>query len=63
LDRGQQRQSSSLSSENGSARSEGSAQTLEQIRQRAREDWIRMRRNEERSEGKEHSLDDKDLSM
>jgi MobA/MobL family len=63
LDQSQQKQSTSYSSEDGSARSQGSSETLEQIRQRAREEWKRIRRSEDRSEAKEHSLDDKDLSM
>lgn len=38
-------------------------ETLEQIRQRAREEWLRMRLGTERSQAREHALDDKDLSL
>jgi ATP-dependent exoDNAse (exonuclease V) alpha subunit len=38
-------------------------QTLEQIRQRAREDWKRIRRQSIQFEENEQSLEDKDLSM
>lgn len=47
----------------GPSCSQDGGQTLEQIRQRAREEWLRMRHGMERADTSEHSLDDNDLSM
>ena len=63
LERSQQRQPRDYAQQTNPSNSQGQGQTLEQIRQRAREEWRRMRHGAERSETQEHSLEDKDLSM
>ena len=62
LEHSRQRQPSDHGPYRGTQGAERS-QTLEQVRQRAREQWISMRRGIEQSQTKEQSLDDKDLSL
>jgi hypothetical protein len=63
LEQRRQKQLPDYRSQDGPAGGQDRGQTLEQIRKRAREEWIRMRRTVDRAEAQDRSLDDKDLSL
>lgn len=63
LDQSQQREPSGNNPLDATAHPQPRSQTLEQIRQRARQEWLRLRRSMEEPASQEHSRDEKDLSM